>query len=184
MNKDHFSLRESGFLSPGEVIPKLGLSGGEHVLDFGVGSGYWAILLAKAIGRGGHVFVTDTNKESLSVVKAKAEKMGLVNISYHEGPYKDKIFPIQTKMDFILIANIFSETKDTESIFSLMEKLSQEGTRMLVVDWKKESPIGPKKEKRIDEEDVILKAKKSNFIFKRLVPVGAYHTGLFFVYSR
>lgn len=180
----YYPLPNSPFLSPEDVVSSFDIKAGEKVLDFGAGSGFWSIPLARAVGKTGHVFVTDAKKENLSVIKSKAERIGLENLSYYEAPYEFTHMPIQTKLDLILVSNIISEIGIDDDIFTGAKKLAKEGTRLVIVDWKKSAPIGPKKESRIDEEDIILKAKKVGFEFKKLLSAGEHHTGLYFVYEK
>lgn len=180
----YYPLPDSPFLSPEEVVNSFDLKNGEKALDFGAGSGYWAIPLARAVGREGHVFVTDTKKENLSVIKAKAEKAGLDNISYYEFVINESLSPVQTKVDLILVSNVISDSVDFEEILKEVKKLAKIGTKLIIIEWKKDAVIGPKKENRIDPESVILKAAKSGFQFKKLLSAGAHHTGFFFVYEK
>jgi ubiquinone/menaquinone biosynthesis C-methylase UbiE len=180
----YYPFPEAPFLSPEEVVKSFELKEGEKVLDFGAGSGFWSLPLAKAVGRTGHVFVTDAKNENLAVIKSKSEKVGLDNLSFYKAPYEFDQTPIQTKVDLILLSNIISEINEDNHIFKEVKKLAKDGTRLVIVDWKKDSPIGPKKERRIDEEDVIIKARKVGFDFKKLLSAGAHHTGLLFVYKR
>lgn len=179
----YYPFPKDPFLSPEEVVGSFDLKGGEKVLDFGAGSGFWSIPLAKAVGRTGHVFVTDAKNENLSVIKQKSEKIGLDNLSFYKASYEFDKSPVQTKVDLILFSNIISEIEAKHDIFKEAKKLAKDGTRLVIVDWKKESVVGPKKERRINEEDIIIKARKSGFDFKKLLSAGAYHTGLYFVYK-
>lgn len=180
----YYPFPKAPFLSPEQVIAELELKLGDKVLDFGAGAGYWAIPMAKLVGTAGHVYVTDAKAANLSVIKTKAQRASLDNLSYFVAPYDGSQMPIQTKLDLILCANIFSLIESSDSILKLLGKLSKGGTRLIVVDWNDKSLIGPQKGERIDTEEVILKAAKVGFEFKKLLSAGAHHTGLYFVYNK
>lgn len=169
------------FLEPHEVIKSFGLNEGDKVLDFGAGSGFWSVPIAKIIGKKGHVFVLDAKKENLSIIKKRAEREGLENLSYYIAPYECTEMPVNTKVDLILCSNVLSIIKDTNNVFPKIKKLSKKGTKLVIIDWKQAADIGPKKKDRINEEDIILKAGKIGFNFKKLLSAGPYHTGLYFV---
>jgi len=180
----YYPFPKEPFLSPEEVVSGLDINPGERVLDFGAGSGFWAIPIAKKVGRDGHVFVADAKEENISVIKSKAERFGLDNLSYYLAPYEFSEMPIQTKVDTILCSNILSEITTGDMMYSQVKKLAKEGTKLIIIDWKRESELGPRAERRINEEDVIIKARKVGFEFKKLLSAGAHHTGLYFVYEK
>jgi ubiquinone/menaquinone biosynthesis C-methylase UbiE len=180
----YYPYPKAPFLSPEQVVTELDLAPGEKVLDFGAGAGYWAIPMAKLVGTSGHVYVTDAKAENLSVIKNKAQQYGLDNMSFFVAPYHGKMMPVQTKLDLILCANIFSVVKSCDDILKTVSKLSKGGTRLVVVDWNEKSPIGPQKENRIDTEQVISKAAEHGFEFKKLLSAGDHHTGLYFIYNK
>lgn len=175
--------KKEGFLSPQKVISAVELEQGEVVIDFGSGSGYWAIPMAKIVGAKGLVFAIDAKEENLRIVKDKANSKGLNNIRYFKAPYSSKTIPIPEKADFILISNILSETKRECSLVSSAKKNAKKGTRLVIIDWNAESRVGPAKEHRVDIEEVLLTAQKAGFEFKRLLPAGDHHFGLYFVFN-
>lgn len=184
MEMVYYPYPKAPFLTPDQVVGELGLKPGEKVLDFGAGSGFWAIPMASIVGSNGHVFVTDAKAENLSVIKSKANRAGLDNLSYYEAPYNAKQMPIQTKVDLILCSNVLSLVGSAEDFLKQAKKLSHEGTRLVIIEWNEKSKIGPKQEDRVNVEDIILRANKLGFEFKKLLSAGAHHTGMYFVYSK
>lgn len=184
MEMIYYTYPKAPFLTPDDVVGELGLKPGEKVLDFGAGAGFWAIPMAKLVGSAGHVYVTDAKAENLSVIKAKSKRMNLDNLSYFVAPYHGKHMPIQTKVDLILCSNVISLVDTAEDIIAQAKKLSQNGTRLVVIDWNQKSKVGPKKEDRVDVEEVITIAAKAGFEFKKLLSAGDHHTGMYFVYSK
>lgn len=180
----YYPYPKAPFLSPEQVVSELDIKPGDKVLDFGAGAGYWAIPMAKLVGTSGHVYVTDAKAANLSVIKTKAQRDGLDNLTYFVAPYNGNQMPIQTKLDLILCANIFSLVEDAEGMLKSLGKLSRGGTRLVVVDWNDKSPIGLQKGEIVNTEEIILKAAKAGFEFKKLLSAGAHHTGLYFVYQK
>jgi ubiquinone/menaquinone biosynthesis C-methylase UbiE len=184
MEMVYYPYPKAPFLSPEDVVAELELKPGDKVLDFGAGAGYWAIPMAQAIGSSGHVYVTDSKMENLSVTKTKAQRLGLDNLSYFEASPDCKMMPVQTKVDLILCSNILSGVKQPEPILNNLKKMAQGGTRLIIVDWNDKTAIGPDQENRINLEEIILRAGKLGFEFKKLLSAGTHHTGLFFIYQK
>ena len=59
---------------------RVGVKEGQNVLDFGCGTGNYAVPAAKIVGAGGRVYALDQNERVLSRARPKAEASGLQNI--------------------------------------------------------------------------------------------------------
>ncbi len=183
MKAVYYPFPKKPFLSPEDVVAGLDVGPGEKVLDFGAGSGFWSIPIAEKVGKEGHVFVADAREENLAVIKAKAERLGLENLSFYLTPYEFSEAPIQTKVDTILFANVLSDIGSDDDIYKQAKKLAKEGTKMIIIDWR-DGPGSLSGKKAVSEEDIIMKARKAGFEFKKLLSAGEHHTGLYFVYQK
>lgn len=179
---DLTNLYSHSFLDPEKVIKNLDVQPGETVLDFAAGAGYWAIPFAKKVGRGGHVFITDPKEGNLEIIRNKAKVNHLENITYIKAPYNSTTIPVQTKVDLILFSNIFSMTETDNHLIASCKRLSKKGTKLIIIDWKLDAEIGPRKKDRILVGELILEAQNVGFQFKKLLDVGTYHIGLYFEY--
>jgi ubiquinone/menaquinone biosynthesis C-methylase UbiE len=184
MEMVYYPYPKAPFLVPEQVVEELELQPGDKVLDFGAGAGYWALPIAQSVGGSGHVYVTDAKPENLAVIKVKAQKLGLDNLTYFHASYNCSLMPIQTKVDMIVCSNILSLVKDRDKLMSNFKKLAKSGSRLVIIDWNDKSSLGPEKANRIDPEEIILTATKMGFEFKKLLSAGAHHTGLLFVYEK
>jgi ubiquinone/menaquinone biosynthesis C-methylase UbiE len=63
-----------------KFLKDIGIKSGQRILDFGCGSGNYAIPAAKIVGEEGLVYALDKDKRSLDQLMRKAESMGLKNI--------------------------------------------------------------------------------------------------------
>lgn len=171
---------KSNFLRPQEVVKDFGLKEGDVVIDFGAGSGFWSIPITQIVGNTGKVYVTDPRVENLSIIKKKAEKLGLRNIQYIQAPYDSPAMPIKVKADLILISNILSIIKNDKKLVTSTARNSHKETKLVIIDWDEGAQIGPEKTQRIKISEIMDWASVAGFNFKRSLDVGAHHFGLYF----
>ena len=75
-----FKLRDR-FRKPGEQLRRLGIKEGQTVLDFGCGSGSYAIPAARTVGEKGRIYALDIHPLAAKAVEHRARKEGLTNIT-------------------------------------------------------------------------------------------------------
>lgn len=66
------------------VLETLGIESGNHIIDFGSGTGTFAIEAAK---KGAHVCAVDVSEAMLALAKTKAEKEGVSGITFHHAGF-------------------------------------------------------------------------------------------------
>lgn len=179
---DHLKPKHK-FLSPAEVIGSLDVKPEEIIIDFGSGSGFWTIPLAKKVGAKGLVIAIDNAAENLEIIKSKADRLGLSNTKYLKAPYSSSSIPAKEKADLILISNILSLVDSDSKLISSTKNNAKVGTKLVVIDWNNSSELGPKNKSRVNQEDVIIAANKAGFSFKKLIDAGTHHFGLYFIYE-
>lgn len=178
-------LPKQSFLRPNQVIESLGISKGDTIIDFGCGSGYWAIPLAGKVGREGKLYAVDETDSALEIVKSKADLKHLANMEYKKASYGLGEIPVKVKANLIMISNILSLVPWPvgKALIESTNKNAEIGTKLVVIDWKKGSFFGPKKHARMPEEEVMSAAQNAGFEFKMLLPTGSYHFGMLFEYT-
>jgi ubiquinone/menaquinone biosynthesis C-methylase UbiE len=143
----------NGFLNPEEILNQLELHKEMTAADFGSGSGGWAIPLAKKL-EDGKVYAIDVLEEPLSALKSKAKIERISNIetirSNIEG--KEGSGLKENLLDLVLMTNLLFEVENKKAVFDEAKKVLKNNGKILVVDWKPESPVGPKR--RISPDDV------------------------------
>jgi ubiquinone/menaquinone biosynthesis C-methylase UbiE len=170
----------NGFVNPEEVLSQLELQKEMIAADFGSGSGGWVIPLAKKL-EDGKVCAIDVLEEPLSALKSKAkiEKISNIetiraNIEAKEGSgLKENL------LDLVLMTNILFEVENKKAIFDEAKRVLKKNGKILVVDWKPESAVGPK-EKRISPEELKKVAKNAGLTLEKDFQAGDYHYGLVF----
>ncbi|MBW2057823.1 MAG: class I SAM-dependent methyltransferase [Deltaproteobacteria bacterium] len=63
-----------------ELLEELGIRAGQKVLDFGCGSGTYAIPASRIVGQGGRIYALDRDQLALDEVAQRADKAGIGNM--------------------------------------------------------------------------------------------------------
>jgi len=130
------------------TIDQSGIRPGQHVLDLAGGTGDLAIKMAKRVGPGGSVVLSDINESMLSVGRDRLTDKGIVgNVTYSLAnaealPFDDNSFHCVT-MAFGL-RNVTDKDKALASIFRVLKP----GGRLLVLEFSK--PVLPLLSKAYD----------------------------------
>jgi len=75
-----FMIRDR-FRKPGKQLGEVGIEEGQTVLDFGCGSGSYAVPAARMVGERGRVYALDIHPLAMRAVEKKARREGLANIT-------------------------------------------------------------------------------------------------------
>jgi ubiquinone/menaquinone biosynthesis C-methylase UbiE len=92
-----------------KVIRSIGIKSGQSVLDFGCGSGIYAIPVARVVGNRGKVYALDKNREVLDNVMKSADSAGLDNIRKLDTPGGTQIALANDSVDVVLLFDVFHD---------------------------------------------------------------------------
>ena len=148
---------------PDEVIAKLGLKPGEAVADLGAGSGYFTMLLSKAVGPQGKVYAIDILPEMLDYIRQRAQMGKVKNIELVQAlPHDPKLPP--ASVDMIFICDTLHHISNRDTYYPLLTKALRRGGRLVNIDfYKRPLPLGPPPAVKIDKPDMIEEAKAAGF---------------------
>jgi ubiquinone/menaquinone biosynthesis C-methylase UbiE len=90
-----------------EVLERIGLDRGQIVLDFGCGSGTYAIPAAKIVGEHGRVYALDKDTPVLDELMHEAELAGLRNITRMDTSGELRIDLSDESVDVVLLFDVF-----------------------------------------------------------------------------
>lgn len=167
-----------GFLNPEEILNKLDLKEDMVAADFGSGSGGWALPLAKTL-KEGKVYAIDILEEPLSALKSRAESLRISNIeiirSDLEAKNGSKIK--DNLLDLILVTNLLFESEDKKEILIEGKRVLKKGGKILIIDWKEDSSLGPK-QGRVSATEVKKIAEEISLKLEKEFEASNYHWGL------
>lgn len=167
-----------GFLNPEKVLKNLKLKENMTAADFGSGSGGWVIPLAKKLEEG-KVYAIDILEEPLSALRLKIQTEKLNNIEIILADVESGVDIFSGTCDLVLMTNLLFEVEDKKRVLEEAKRILRPGGKILVVDWKKETPLGPK-EGRVSAEEIKEIARELDLKLEREFEAGSYHYGLIF----
>ena len=173
-----------GFINPEKVIGQLGLKPGLAVADFGCGHGYFALPVAKAVGKEGRIFAIDVLSEALEAVRSRAQLEGIANIETIRGNLEapgGSSLP-DVAVDLVLLHNVLFESQKKAAIIKEAKRVLKTGGLFILIDWRKDNPsLGPQAGWRISLDEAKALAQEEGFVFNKVFDVGQYHYGLMFI---
>ncbi|MGH7779680.1 MAG: class I SAM-dependent methyltransferase [Candidatus Binataceae bacterium] len=130
------------YLPPEQIVALLDAPRGAVVIDFGTGTGTFAIEIAKR-RPDLHIVALDEQPGMLELLRAKPEAKNIENL---EAILSDAIDRFAGSADRVLALNVLHELSD-DALRQMAGLLKPSGT-MLIIDWDSaaERPVGPPKD--------------------------------------
>jgi SAM-dependent methyltransferase len=136
---------------PEEVIAALALPGSARVADLGAGTGYFAVRLARRLPKG-VVYAVDVERDMLRHLAERAAREGLGNLTPVQASAADARIP--EPVDLVLVVDTYHHIDDRVAYFSRLSASLRPGGRLAIIDFTRESPVGPPPKHRIAPEAV------------------------------
>lgn len=140
---------------PGLVVRSLLLKPGMNAADIGAGTGYFNRHLAEAVGPGGKVYAADLEPKMVAYMGERAKREETPNVVPLLAAADDPELPAGA-IDMILIVNTYHHFDDRLAYFGRLKAALKPGGRIAVIDFlKKELPVGPPLEHKLDRDQVV-----------------------------
>ena len=99
---------EEWLASKGEsILREIGFKEGQIILDFGCGSGIYAILISKIIGDNGKIYAIDSDNDSIDELNAKITYQKLRNIKTIKTSGEISIPLENNSLDIVLLYDVY-----------------------------------------------------------------------------
>jgi ubiquinone/menaquinone biosynthesis C-methylase UbiE len=138
---------------PQEVIALLQITPGMVVADIGAGTGYFTPFLSQATGTTGKVFALDVEPDMIRYLKERQQKEQWDNVEVKEVKTNDPLLP-NNATHRILIVNTWHHIWEREKYSATLFEALTSGGQLMIVDFTKESQMGPKASERLTVEQV------------------------------
>lgn len=170
---------EQEFLNPGKVLNQLELEKDMIAVDFGSGSGGWAIPLAKKL-EDGKVFAVDILEEPLSALRSRAKLEKIFNIETMKVDVEQGTQISPESCDLVLMTNLLFEVENKKGVLGEGKRVLGPGGKILIVDWKKDAFLGPQLG-RLSVDDVKKVAEEIGLKIEKEFEADIYHWGLILI---
>jgi ubiquinone/menaquinone biosynthesis C-methylase UbiE len=171
-----------GFLDTGRIVAGLNFQKGMSVADFGCGSGYFTIIIAKLLGDTGKMYALDIQESPLEAVKMKAQAEGLHNVMMIRANLEvagSTKLPDDSQ-DWVLLANILFQSQKKKEIVQEAKRVLKSGGQILLIDWKKGTGGGPPDSLRTDEGTMQQIVSGEGLSLVSSIDAGKFHYGMIF----
>jgi SAM-dependent methyltransferase len=117
----------------GQVFGLLGIKPGMRVADIGAGSGYYSILLAKAVGPRGEVFAQDITPDYLASLQKRVLDAKLSNVKVGLGEEHDPRLPARA-LDAAVLIHMYHEIAQPYALLFNLAAAMKPGSVVGIVD--------------------------------------------------
>ena len=145
---------------PHEVIQALKLAPDAVVADIGAGTGYFAVRLAHMTPQG-RVYAVDTEPDMVKYLGERAQKSGAKNLLPVLGAPADPKLP--GKVDLVLMVDVYHHIDQRAAYFRKLAGSLKPGGAVAIIDFTKESPVGPPPSSRIAAGEVKAEMKAAGY---------------------
>lgn len=136
---------------PSAVIETLELSPAMSVADIGAGTGYFAVRIAPHVPQG-KVIAVDVEQDMVRYLGERAAKENITNLQPVLGTLDGPNLP--STVDRVLVVDTYHHIAGREAYFTKLRASLTPGARVVIVDYKADSPIGPPPDHRFPKEQV------------------------------
>jgi ubiquinone/menaquinone biosynthesis C-methylase UbiE len=131
--------------SPSRAIRALRIEPGQVVADIGAGSGYYSLLLSKAVGPKGRVYATDIQPEMLAILKGKLEAQSMTNVQLVLGTETETKLA-DASVDLAIMVDVYHELQQPQVFLQSVKRALKPGGRLVLIEFRKEDPQVPIRE--------------------------------------
>jgi SAM-dependent methyltransferase len=136
---------------PEEVLDALHLQPASRVADIGAGTGYFSVHIAKRVPEG-KVFAADVEPDMVRYLGGRAEREHLGNLTPVQARTDAANLP--EPVDLVLVVDTYHHIDDRTHYFAALQSSLRPGGRLVIIDFKADSPNGPPAPHRIPPERV------------------------------
>ncbi len=127
------------------VLANLGLKTGMTVCDMGCGNGFYALPIAKLLGKNGQVLGVDIQPEMLDLLRKRMEDEQIDNVTPILGSEFDPRLPADS-VDLVLMVDVYHEFSYPEEMLAAVHRSLKKDGLVVLVEYRTEDenvPIKP-----------------------------------------
>jgi ubiquinone/menaquinone biosynthesis C-methylase UbiE len=157
--------------APTRAVAALEVRPGQIVADVGAGSGYYAMLLSKAVGAGGRVYATDIQPEMLDLIRKKLERTRTSNVEVVLGTSTESRLPDRA-IDLALMVDVYHELAQPQAFLRSLKRALKPDGRLVLIEFRKETAWVPiREEHKMTIREARLELEDEGYRFDRVIDV-------------
>jgi len=145
---------------PQEVLDALRIDKGAIVADIGAGTGYFAMRIARQAPQG-RVYAVDVEPDMTRYLGERAKREGLPNLLALLAQDDDAALP--EPVDLALVVDTFHHIGHRAAYFTRLKSSLKDDARLVIIDFKADSPAGPPPQSRIPPEQAVQELAAAGF---------------------
>ena len=170
-----------GFVKPAMVVTHFHSREGDHVGDFGSGSGHFLKPLSMLVGKEGKVYACEIQKALVDALDKHVMDERITNVQVLWGDLEaingTKI--PDGVLDAGVLSNVLFQIEDKDILFKEIARTMRKGGKLFVIDWTSSfAGLGPREGDVVTEEQVKQLAAPAGFVFERSFSAGDHHYGI------
>lgn len=170
------------FLTPRDIVEQFGIKVGSQTADFGSGAGDFAIALAEIISPTGKVYAIDVLESAHQSLRSKYKIKNITNIELILANLeckKGSTLP-DNLLDLVMIHNILFQVTNKKHLIQEAHRVLKELGKLAIIEWDIASLIGPPKNLRLPERELLSLVQNNGFEIESRIEAGKYHYGYVF----
>jgi ubiquinone/menaquinone biosynthesis C-methylase UbiE len=148
-SKEFDSAERDAWQMPQEVLVALKIGKFATVADIGAGTGYFAVRIARLAPQG-RVYAVDVEPDMTRYLGERAKREGLTNVIPALAQGDNAALP--EPVDLALVVNTFHHIGHRVAYFAQLKSALKDDGRLVIIDFKADSPNGPPPQYRIPPE--------------------------------
>lgn len=159
---------------PEAILAGIGLKPGWTFIDVGCGGGFFTLPAVRIIGEKGKVYGVDTSARSIASLKELADREGLKNLDLTVGKAEETIV-CECCADIVFFGMALHDFQDAARVLANARRMVKPAGRLVNLDWKKESNMGPPVHIRFSEATASQLIEVAGFTIETVKDSGLHH---------
>jgi ubiquinone/menaquinone biosynthesis C-methylase UbiE len=145
---------------PEAVVAALGLPPEALLADIGSATGYFSVRLAKALPKG-WVYGVDIESAMVDFLRKRVLREHVPNLTAVLGSAEDPKLP--KPVDVVLVVNTYHHIENRPAYFQALKASLKPGGRVAIIEFRKDSSLGPPTEMRLTAEQVAAEMQQAGY---------------------
>ena len=157
-----------------DVIRELGLAPGMAIADIGAGSGFYAELMARAVGPSGKLYAQELAPRWIDYLSAKAKATGLTQMVVVKGDERTVNLP-ENSIDIAFCSDVYHHFEYPRETLASIHRALRPGGALVVLDYDRIEGVTPPSRMahlRLGKREAIAEIVANGFTLEREPALG------------